>query len=134
MQAKQNLRLALKAYRDGNFADAGAMFAAAAESEDIEEFLDLDAEPDLDILEDTEEETSISASSPPRRKGNRLRIARLLSSSMEAVASDSEIVENFVEDDEEEFLEPDPDLIGEGNIPASFSSDKNFSSVIKFRG
>lgn len=144
------IALAAQAYREQRFTEAGVLFAQAAESEDLTATIDrlLSGEPLPELPEaevaaegQTEEQVaSVSAdnsviASVMRDAVSPSRIARLMSASMEATASeedlsDNEPVESADEEDEDADLEsdldytPDPDIPGQSLIPSSFSSDE----------
>jgi hypothetical protein len=143
MSAKNFFRLSILAYKSGRFDEAGAMFAQAAESEDIESLVgDLNVDPNLELddSEDTDEQEESTSSSTPvrRRSGSLNRIGLALSASMEAVASDEELISDFEDDEDQDGGDPtpDPDIPGERLIPASFSSGDAvpaFKSAVKLK-
>lgn len=143
--------LALAAYQAKKFEEAGALFAQAAESEDVEQLtkeLDVETvdEPDAelpeaapDVLPSIIEESQSSdceddfgdeesTSGVTRRTVRSMhQIGKILAASMEATSSE----DDAESEDEDELFEPDPDIPGEALIPASFSSVKVVGSVVR---
>lgn len=109
---KKYLKLAIQAYGERKYAEAGALFAHACEQEDLDaEFGNVE---------------SVSASSL-RSVVTPSRVSAAIAASLEATASegfddvDSEDGE-FVDDLGDRDIQPDPDFPDEPLIPASFSS------------
>lgn len=120
----QYLMLALAAYDERKFTEAGALFAQAAEYG----------------VRDSLSQTSISSESSGDETSMRdvvspSRVARIIAASMEATAADEEMEDSDVDEveDEELDVETDPDIPGEAYVPASFSaesSDGEFEFVV----
>lgn len=154
------LMLALAAYQAKKFEDAGALFAQAAESEDVAKLSeDLDSldkgsqeVPEPQIEDEVQEskpdqlpsiiEESVSADDEDDfgdEQESTSSVTRRTVRSMHQIgkilaasmeATASEEAEDE-DEDEDEVFEPDPDLPGEMLVPASFSSVKVVGSVVR---